>query len=84
MHTKTLPTTPKNAIVDHKVIWNTVAPRGWWRYVGNANAVKFTEDALVACVPLIRMSCMVVLLVFCLREKRYLHFEQMETYMYLI
>ena len=74
MHTKRLPTTPRNAIVDHKVIWNTVAPRGCWRYVGNVGAVKFTEDALVVFVPLMRISCMIVLLVFYLQEKQCLHF----------
>lgn len=65
MHTKRLPITPRNTIVDQKDIWNTVAPRGWWRYVGNPGAVDcvplaFTADVL--CVALLYTSFIVIYL----------------------
>ena len=51
MHTKKLPITPRSTMVDHKLIWNTVAPNGWWRYSGKPGAVVcatlvFTADVL--------------------------------------
>ena len=39
MQTKKLPITPRSTMVDHKLIWNTVAPNGWWRYSGKPGAV---------------------------------------------
>lgn len=74
MHTKRLPNTPRKAMVDHKLIWNTVAPRGWWRYTGKPGTVAFAEDMLA--VLLMCTSCMIVLVSY-LQEKQ--HFEQMET-----
>ena len=47
MHTKRLPITPRNTIVDHKVIWNTVAPSGWWRYVDDPGVVDCVKLAAV-------------------------------------
>ena len=71
MHTKRLPITPRNATIDHKVSWNTIAPRGCWRYSGKPGAVAFADDMLA--VLLMCKACIIVL-VFYLREKQ--HFEQ--------
>ena len=78
MHTKRLPITPRNTIVDHKVIWNTVAPSGWWRYAGKPGAVdcvtlEFTADVL--CVALLYTSFMITISVFYLQERKCLFCE---------
>jgi len=59
-------------MVDHKLIWSTVASNDWWRYTGKPGAVDwatlaFTADALN--VWLLDRLFMFALSLFYLQEK---------------
>ena len=60
-------------MVDHKLIWNTVAPNGWWRYSGKPGVIvcvtlAFTAEVLS--VWLLYWLLMVGLFASCLQEKK--------------